>query len=326
MTTNQNNLPAWIGNVPLRTAGVLAAVHIFGKNIESRQIVLAGKRYFHNAVENVVGYVLNPILPPLHTDGDLDEEAVTALRNIRDCFNYIFQIQIEYFKILTRLRPERFRNRKTGAEFNLNQFAAKSPTLLNSEKRYLILSKVDGAQPFDLDINWNAEFDWVDDTVRVLFHKRLLAAQEAYADILQLGEWYASRDKNLIIPIRTIMDDLSEYFEHLGLAAYLMARKSHKRNGDADAGTIRNHLIEACRHLGRFAVDLLRMSVFSIVKHDLAFLGDSRLDAVIRTRAEDESFDGPNGFEIRHQRYGALLDKLYAAIGYAGVRRRVTTT
>jgi hypothetical protein len=314
-----SSLPEWLGNVPLKTVGVLCATHIFGKNIESRQIVLAGKRYFHNAVENVVGYVLNPILPPLEPpDGapsSLGGEATTALRNIRDCFNYIFHIQVEYFKILQRLRPEGFRS-KSGVEFNLNQFMAKGPTLINSEKRYLILSRVDGAQPYDLRLNWNAEFDWVDDALRERFRDRLHLAQEAYAAILRMGEWYyGGRDKNLILPLKTIMDDLSEYFEHLGLAAYLMTRKLD-RNSPETRELIRDNLIETCRHLERFCINMLRVNVFSIVKHDLDRLDAASIDAGVRARAVDESYVGRDGFDHRHREYATILGKLFHRIGY----------
>ena len=313
-----SSMPEWIRQVPLKTVGVLCATHIFGKNIESRQIVLAGKRYFHNAVENVVGYVLNPILPAIDTagaDAPKDPDAATALRNIRDCFNFIFHIQVEYFKVLAKLRPERFRSKRTGTEFNLNQFMAKGPTLINSEKRYLILAKIDGAQPYDLNLDWNAEFDWVDDYVRERFRRSLSHAQDAYANTLHLGEWYTGRDKNLIIPLKTIMDDLSEYFEHLGLAAYLMARNG-KRRSDDNVMLIRDNLMETCRHLERFTIDMLRVTVFSIVKHDLDRLDDRTLDGVVRVRAEDESYVGRNGYETRHDSYSAMIDRLYEAVGY----------
>ena len=182
-----NNLPKWIANVPLQSVGVLCATHIFGKNIESRQIALAGKRYFHNAVENVVGYILNPILPRFDKIANFEQcgpaESI-ALRHVLDCFNFIFHIQVEYFKILARLYPERLRSRKTGIDLNINQFMAKGPTLLNSEKRYLILARLDGVQPYDLNLNWNAEFDWIDDLMHERFHNRLLQAQDRYADIL----------------------------------------------------------------------------------------------------------------------------------------------
>ena len=311
------NMPEWLRQVPLKTVGVLCATHIFGKNIESRQIVLAGKRYFHNAVENVVGYVLNPILPPLTSAqmANPDSGAMVALRNIRDCFNFIFHIQVEYFKAWARLKPERFRSKKTGAEFHLNQFMAKGPTLINSEKRYLLLSRIDGAQPFDLNLNWNAEFDWIEDAIRERFRNRLRLAQEAYADTLRLGEWYSRREKNLIIPLKTIMDDLSEYFDHLGLAAYLMAKKG-SRNSEENVAGIRSNLLETCRHLERFTIDMLRMNVFSIVKHDLERVGEQALDDVVRVRAGDESDIGQLGFGFRHEEYAGLLSELYRAVGF----------
>ena len=316
MTTN---LPEWLKNVPLKTVGVLCATHIFGKNIESRQIVLAGKRYFHNAVESVVGYVLNPVLPALDMSADEPEacagDAALALRNVRDCFNFIFHIQVEYFKILNRLFPARFKSRRTGSEFNLNQFMAKGPTLINSEKRYLILSKIDGTQPYDLNLDWNAEFDWVEERIRENFRDRLLLAQEAYADTLRLGEWYSGRDKNLIIPLKTIMDDLSEYFDHLGLAGYLMARNG-KRRSDENIQLIRENLLETCRHLERFTVDMLRMNVFSVVKHDMDKLDEDVMDAVIRVRAGDDAYVGHYGFEARHEEYATLLARLYDAAGF----------
>ena len=312
-----SSLPEWIANVPLKTVGVLCATHIFGKNIESRQIVLAGKRYFHNAVENVVNYVLNPILPVLQSSLDQSNtEAETALRNIRDCFNYIFHIQVEYFKILQRLKPDEFKSKRTGAEFNLNQFMAKGPTLLNSEKRYLILAKIDGAQPFDLHLDWQAEFDWIEDSIRDLFHERLVRAQDAYADTLHLGEWYGARDKNLILPLRTIMDDLSEYFEHLGTAAYLMARNAKKPRYEFIM-QIRENLLATCRHLERFCVDMMRLNVFSIVKHDLERLTCKDIDAVVRVRATEEASPGHDGFARRFEEYGDILPELYQRIGFS---------
>ena len=317
-----SSMPEWIRQVPLKTVGVLCATHIFGKNIESRQILLAGQRYFHNAVENVVAYVLNPILPPLDNippGTTPDAEAATALRNIRDCFNFIFHIQVEYFKLLLRLKPEGFKSKRTGAVFNLNQFMAKGPTLINSEKRYLILSRVDGAQPYDLDLDWNVEFDWVDDSIRRRFRRRLAQAQDAYADTLNLGEWYAGRDKNLIIPLKTIMDDLSEYFEHLGLAAYLMARNG-KRRTDMNLAQIRGNLIDACRHLERFTVDMLRVGVFSIVKHDLDRLDENNLDAVIKVRADDDKHVGYGGFDNRYEGYREILNRLYHVVGFSVAR------
>ena len=312
-----SNMPEWLRQVPLKTVGVLCATHIFGKNIESRHIVLAGKRYFHNAVENVVGYVLNPILPKL--DGDTldnpEPHAAAALANVRDCFNFIFHIQVEYFKTLSRLFPDRFRSKKTGAEFNLNQFMAKGPTLINSEKRYLILSRVDGAQPFDLDLDWGADFNWIDDDIRRLFRSRLRLAQDVYAETLTLGKWYAGRDRNLIIPLKTIMDDLSEYFEHLGLAAYAMA-KNGRHPSDENLAAIRENLVATCRHLERFTMDLLRLGVFSIIKHDLDRLGEQNIGRVIRVRAEDESYAVRSGFDTRYIEYEDTLHGLYEAIGY----------
>ncbi len=252
-----SKLPDWLAQVPVKTVGVLCAVTIFGKNIESRQIVLAGKRYFHNAVENVVNYALNPILPDLsHLSGDYnaaaadpEDSALIALKNVTDCFNYIFHIQIEYFKLLKQLVPERFRFR-TGKELHLNQFAGKSPTLINSEKRYLILSRVDGAQPYDLDIDWYAEFDCRDNQLEELFRDRLFQAQEAYAGTLHLSEWYNARDRNLIIPLKVILDDLSDYFSHLGRAAYHMAKNSKHANHE-DENQVKTNLHQAVRHLER---------------------------------------------------------------------------
>lgn len=312
-----SSMPEWLRQVPLKTVGVLCATHIFGKNIESRQIVLAGKRYFHNAVENVVAYVLNPILPPIAgPDGKVDKEAAAALRNVRDCFNFIFHIQVEYFKLLSKLRPDAFKSKRTGAVLHLNQFMAKGPTLINSEKRYLILSRIDGAQPYELDLDWEAEFDWTGDDIRRRFRLRLAQAQDAYAAALRLGDWYAGRDRNLIMPLRTIMDDLSEYFEHLGLAAYLMA-KNGKKPADENRDMIREHLTATCRHLERFCVDMQRISVFSIVKHDLERLPDANLAGVIRVRAEDEGYAGRDGADKRHEDYSVLLGDLYRAIGFA---------
>lgn len=311
------NLPDWTAHVPLKTVGVLCATHIFGKNIETRHTVLAGKRRFHNAVESVVGYILNPILPSFAADAaGEDHDAEASLRNIRDCFGYIFHIQVEYFKLLQKLMPDRFRSKKTGAEFHLNQFSAKGPTLINSERRYLILSKIDGAQPYDLDLDWNAEFDWLEDAIRDLFRDRLFMAQDAYADTLRLGEWYSARDKNLILPLKTIMDDLSEYFDHLGLAAYLMARNGRRRD-EANTPLIRENLLETCRHLERFCIDMMSMNVFSIVKHDLERLGSERVEKIIRVRAGDSAYAGHYGFQRRREEYTDLLVDLYEAVEFS---------
>ncbi len=320
-----SNLPPWMDNVPLKTVGVLCAVHMFGKNIETRQIVLSGKRYLHNAVESVIGYVLNPVLPPLDLPVDnpdaLTGEADIALRNIRDCFNYIFHIQVEYFKTLKRLRPGRFRSRRSGGEFNINMFAGKSPTLINSEKRYRILCKLDGVQPFSLDIDWDAEFDWTSEELRQQFRDRLFLAQEAYASALRLGEWYRAREKNLIIPLKTIMDDLSEYFEHMGLAAYIMAR--HRVASVEQYETkVAENIREACRHLDRFALAMMRMNLFSIVKHDLDRLGDDAMAAVIRIRAEDDVHIFRKDIAERQLEYMRLLRSLYRAIGFTPDRNR----
>lgn len=316
------NFGEWASQVPLKTVGVLCATHIFGKNIESRQILLSGKRYFHNAVENVVGYVLNPILPEMGMPtGDttqtqeLDGEAGAAVRHIRDCFNFVFQIQAEYFKVLYKLMPERFRSRRTGVEFTLNQFTAKGPTLINSEKRYRILSRIDGAQPFDLNLNWNADFDWISEDIRVRFHQCLLEAQDAYAEALHLGEWYASRQKNMIMPLRTIMDDLSIFFDHLGLSAYLMARKKD-RSSEETSAQIRVGLREACRHLERFTVDMLRANMFSIVMCDRDRLGSTLLERVVMTRAEDDGYAGRFDYPARRGLYLKTLQGLYAEIGF----------
>ncbi|MDR1745226.1 MAG: hypothetical protein LBS30_05685 [Planctomycetota bacterium] len=319
-----SKLPNWIASVPLQSVGVLCATHIFGKNIESRQIVLAGKRYFHNAVENVVGYILNPILPPLGAGADFGQggqEESTALRHILDCFNFIFHIQVEYFRILARMYPERLRSRKTGVDLNINQFMAKGPTLLNSEKRYLILSRLDGVQPYDLDLDWNAEFDWIDDRVRERFRARLLQAQDCYADTLKLSEWYGARSKNLILPLKIIMDDLSEYFEHLGLAAYLMARKRNRRDGETRESICFN-LLDACRHLERFCLDMLRTNVFSIAKYDLERMDAKSVESILRVRAEDDLHLGHNGFDKRYQEYHEALHALYRNIEYVPVEER----
>lgn len=315
MTTK---LPSWIANVPLKTVGVLCATHIFGKNIDTRHIVLAGRHHLRSAVENVVGYILNPILPPIpaspHGPIALNDKARTAVMNIRDCFNYIFHIQVEYFKILHRIRPERFRSPRTGVDLHLSAFAAKGPTLINSEKRYLILSKIDGAQPFDLDLDWNAQFDWTDDRIRELFRLRLGLAQDAYGVTLKLGSWYAGRDKNLIIPLKTIMDDLSEYFEHLGIAAYVMARK--RMDADEKRTAIRENLFAACRHLERFVIDMLRVNMFSIVKHDLDKLDAGLLDAVIKVRADDDHFIMRPNLDERRIKYDGILRDLYRRIEF----------
>ena len=314
-----SKLPEWIGQVPLKTVGVLCATHLFGKNIESRQILLAGKRYFHNAVENVVGYVLNPILPPLNTALDAgasaDSDAVVALKHIRDCFNFIFHIQIEYFKVLEKLFPKRFVLPGSGRELKLNQFMAKEPTLINSERRYLILAKVDGVQPFDLNLDWNAEFDWISESVRTDFHSRLVAAQDAYAETLRLGEWYAGRDKNLIMPLRTILNDLSAYFDHLGLAGYLMARRVDRTSPETSVA-IRQHLAATCEHLERFVVDMLRVNVFSIIMHDRDRLDGAAVGKAIRARAEDEGYIGNAGYEARCKLYLDALDTLHKQVGY----------
>lgn len=315
-----SNLPSWMENVPLKTVGVLCAVNIFGKNVETRHIALTGKRYLHNAAESVVHYVLNPMLPSLDPPGgnpeNLTGERETALRNVRDCFNFIFHIQVEYFKTLKKLRPERFQSKKTGNDFNLNMFAGKSPTLINSEKRYLILAKLDGVQPFSLDLDWNAEFVWPSDELRRMFRDRLFLAQEAYAEALRLGEWYSLREKNLIIPLKTIMDDLSEYFEHLALAAYLMARKK-RDSGQENQPEIASNLREACRHLERFTLAMLRMNLFSLIKHDIGQLNDGLLESVIRLRVEDDIKIFPNDLDERRFEYARVLRTLYQAVGFA---------
>jgi|GEM_PF-2158497 hypothetical protein len=316
-------LPDWLPQVPVKTVGVLCAVTMFGKNIESRQIVLAGKRYFHNAVENVVNYALNPILPDLsHLSGDYnaamadpEDSAIIALKNVTDCFNYIFHIQIEYFKLLKQLLPERFRF-KNGKELHLNQFAGKSPTLINSEKRYLILSRIDGAQPYDLDIDWSAEFNCLDDQLEDLFRDRLFQAQEAYAGTLHLSDWYNNRDRNLIIPLKVILDDLSYYFSHLGRSAYHMAKNS-RRDSQEDQEQIKDNLHQAVMHLERFTLDLARMNIFTIVKHDRDKLTDQNLSAVVKARAADDSRFGENPFESQQQIYGSILMDLFQTIGYA---------
>lgn len=316
-------IPDWLPQVPVKTVGVLCAVTVFGKNIESWQIVLAGKRYFHNAVENVVNYALNPILPNLsHLEGDYnaamsdtEDSAILALKNVTDCFNYIFHIQIEYFKLLKQLLPERFRF-KSGKELHINQFAGKSPTLINSEKRYLILSRIDGAQPYDLDIDWNAEFNCLDDQLEDLFHDRLFQAQEAYAGTLNLSEWYNNRDRNLIIPLKVILDDLSYYFSYLGRSAYHMAKNSKKDNQD-DQEQIISNLHQAVMHLERFTLDLARMNIFTIVKHDRDKLTDQNISAVVKARAADDSRFGENPFEGQQEIYGSILADLFQTIGYA---------
>lgn len=310
-------LPDWIANVPMKTVGVLCASHIFGKNIESRQVLLSGKRYLYNAVENVVGYVLNPILPRVTFDPDDENmalgEAGKALRNIRDCFNYIFLVQVEYFKILRKIWPDRFKMPGSGADFNINMFSAKGPTLINSERRYLILSKIDGAQPFDLKLDWNADFDWVEDNVRRYFRRRLRQAQEAYANTVELAAWYSGCDKGLIIPLKTIMDDLSRYFEHLGRAAYFMARKEGRENA---APTIREHLVQSVHHLEQFIVDMLRLNVYTIIKHDKERLSDTHLAEVIRVRSTDESYGGQEQFETLRESYLSVLDVVYQEIAF----------
>jgi hypothetical protein len=305
--------------VPLKTVGVLCAVNIFGKNIETRHTALSGKRYLHNAVESVVNYVLNPMLPSLGAQGDalenLTNEQERALQNIRDCFNFIFHIQVEYFKTLNRLRPERFQSKKTGERFHLNTFAGKAPTLINSEKRYLILAKLDGVQPFSLDLDWNAEFVWPSDEIRRLFRDRLFAAQEAYAGTLRLGEWYSLRDRTLIIPLKTIMDDLSEYFDHLAFAAYLMARNSYKPVEEYEAKVVTN-LRESCRYLERFALTMLRMNLYSVIKHDISLLDDELLKRVIQLQAEDDIWILPGDFDARRLEYADVFQSLYQAIGF----------
>ncbi len=313
-------MPEWLANVPLKTVGVLCAVNIFGKNIESRQIALAGKRYFHNAVENVINYALNPMLPPLDNvklgeGASCDEETAVALENVCDCFNYIFHIQIEYFRLLYRVRPERFIVKKSGRELNLNQFAGRSPTLINSEKRYLILSKIDGAQPYDLAMDWNADFVWPDAAARQLFHKRLATAQDAYADTLELGEWYRNRDRNLIIPLKTILDDLSVYFSFLGQAAYLMARKRDK-DQPGTLAAINDNLAMATRHLEHFILDMGRMNIFTIVKHDLDRLDQNSVSAVIKARAEEETRARGENFDRKNSDHLEILDELYRSIGF----------
>ena len=318
-----SKLPDWLAQVPVKTVGVLCAVTMFGKNIESRQIVLAGKHYFHNAVENVVNYALNPMLPDLsHLAGDYNaaaadpqDSALVALKNVTDCFNYIFHIQIEYFKLLKQLIPDGFRF-KTGKELHLNQFAGKSPTLINSEKRYLILSRIDGAQPYDLDIDWNAEFDCFDGQLEDLFRDRLFQAQEAYAGTLNLSDWYKNRDRNLIIPLRVIIDDLSYYFSCLGRSAYHMAKNSRK-NSQEDHDQIQNSLRQAVMHLERFTLDLARMNIFTIVKHDRDKLTTQNISACVKARAADDSRFGENPFESQQQIYGSILSDLFRTIGYA---------
>lgn len=311
------NLPPWLHNVPLKTVGVLAAAHIFGRNIANRHNILSGQTYLHNAVENVVNYVLNPILPNLNISPDdpasFGPAQAMALRNIRDCFNYIFHIQVEYFKILHRLRPERFRSPKTGNEFNLNQFRAKGPTLLNSEKRYLILSRLDGTQPFDLDLNWDADFNWVEDKNRRLFRNRLLLAQDAYTTTLRLGDWYMSRERSLVIPVRTIAENLIPYFDYLGNAAYLMARQEKNRTADWEQ-VISQNLVSSCLRLEQFTVDLQRTNLYTIARYDLGKLGGGSLDAVVKVRAEDRI--GHLGFKRRYEKYTRVLSRLYRTLEF----------
>lgn len=314
------SLPEWITNVPLKTVGLLCAVHIFGKNIEGRHTALTGRRYIRSAVENVVNYALNPILPPLstydRTPAGGKSDAMIALRNVRDCFNYIFHIQIEYFKILYKLHPEEFKSKKTGVEFNLNRFSAKNPTLINSEKRYLILCKIDGAQPYDLNLNWNAEIDWIDEAIQERFQNRLLTAQEAYASTLRLGEWLTTRERNPIIPLATIMDNLDQYFGYLSLAAYHMARNAKVRQ-DENLLLIKVNLLRACGYLERFVIDMLRMNALSIVKHDLGKLGREHVESVVRVRAEEDVHVGSQGFDRRYEGYNTLLNQLYEIIEFA---------
>lgn len=324
-------LPPWISNVPLKTVAVLCATTIFGKNVEARYILLAGKRYFHNTLENVVQYALNPILPPLDSFSKVEAarnpEAALALMNIRDCFNYIFHIQVDYFKILAKLMPDRLRSDKSGTILHLNQFAAMSPTLENSKRRYLVLSRIDGVQPYDLDLDWDAEFDWIEKSFEDTFTERLSVAQDAYIAALRLGEWYSSRERTLIIPLKTIMTDLTVYFDNLSQAAYTMAVNS-KRPSEDNIQLIKRRLIITCLRLERFALDMMRVNVATVVKHDMDRLDGDCVEEAIRIRAEDD-FRGSNTDFHRHRDgYTRLLDRLYKQIGFKsdGSRRMTSGT
>ena len=56
-----------------------------------------------------------------------------------------------------------------------------------------------------------------------------MLARDAYAETLSLGEWLGARARNIIIPLRTIMSNLTSHYDHLSLAAYLMALNGARR-------------------------------------------------------------------------------------------------
>ncbi len=270
---------------------LLCLYTFYGDPVECKLAIIRGERAYSAFRAKVLPFVFN-LLPAEDSEPGILDQIV------RQFFEYIVQIQVEYHHALLKLGVSR---EATFPEFDNNGV---SPGVII--ERHHRLCEMDGTEPQDAmlrqlmiragqDSLWNVESATTEHLRRAIEESRL-----AFKQLDTFYEICGGRIKIFHSPIQT-MAEFMQFLTHFsrGYRFHLLG-KSDESQKDLDAST---------NHLKRVTLDMRKSIATTIIKNAHKKMPVPLIQGILRSRCEETNACVENAvkFELYKKEVAALL-------------------